>query len=183
MKQLDPKAVWMFFFGYLMAILFLALVFIWIGFALFGSALPLDQIRGDADIPWIILFLIDFWWIILILLAIAGYVWSHFSWRLYRYELRDDGFRKEYGVIWKKYVTIPYERIQNVDIYRGLLGRILGLSDLEIQTAGMSAIVSRFSGIGGEGAEGRLPCVSREEAEKVRDELIRRARGSKNQGV
>lgn len=85
-------------------------------------------------------------------------------------------------MIWKKYVTIPYERIQNVDIYRGIFARILGLSDLQIQTAGMSATVGSY-GISGAGAEGRLPGVSQEEAEKLRDELVKRAHGSKNQGV
>jgi len=62
------------------------------------------------------------------------------------------------------------------------LARILGLSDLQIQTAGMSATVGSY-GIFGAGAEGRLQGVSQKEAERLRDELIRRARGSKNQGV
>ena len=79
-------------------------------------------------------------------------------------------------------MTIPYDRIQNVDIYRGILARLLGLSDLNIQTAGMSAIINRY-GVSGGGAEGRLPALSREVAEQLRDELIQRARQSKNQGL
>ena len=108
-------------------------------------------------------------------------LWSKLAYDAYKYELREDGFRKEYGVIWKKYVTIPYERIQNVDINRGLLARLLGLSDLQIQTAGISATVSRY-GMAGMGAEGRLPGISKDVAEELRDELIKRARG-KNQGL
>ena len=46
----------------------------------------------------------------------------------------------------------------------------------------MSATVGSY-GIFGAGAEGRLQGVSQKEAERLRDELIRRARGSKNQGV
>ena len=76
----------------------------------------------------------------------------------------------------------PYERIQNVDIYRGIFTRLLGLSDLQIQTAGMSATIGRY-GAFGVAAEGRLPGISKEEAETLRDELIRRARGHKNQGI
>lgn len=104
---------------------------------------------------------------------------AHYAYKFYKYELREDGFRKEHGVIWKKYVHIPYERIQNVDIYRGILARLLGLSDLQIQTAGMSSVTGSY----GAGSEGRLLGVTKEEAERLRDELIRRARGSKNQGV
>ena len=85
-------------------------------------------------------------------------------------------------MIYKKYVTIPYDRIQNVDIHRGILARLLGLSDLNIQTAGFSATVGRY-GVGGASAEGRLPGTSREVSEQLRDELIQRSRQSKNQGL
>ncbi len=88
------------------------------------------------------------------------------------------GFRKELGVIWKRYVTIPYDRIQNVDIYRGVIARLLGLSDLNIQTAGATFGSGRSAF-----SEGRLLGLSRDIAEKLRDELILRARHSKNQGL
>jgi uncharacterized membrane protein YdbT with pleckstrin-like domain len=113
---------------------------------------------------------------------VAAFIWAKLTYHFYRYELTEEGFRMDLGVIFKKYVTIPYDRIQNVDIYRGILARILGLSDLNIQTAGMSASVGRF-GVSGGGAEGRLPALSREVAEEVRNELIRRARQTKNQGL
>ena len=120
--------------------------------------------------------------VILLILILLLYVWARLSYRFYRYELTEDGFKKELGVIYKKYVTIPYERIQNVDIYRGILARILGLSDLNIQTAGASAQVNRH-GVFGAGAEGRLPGLLHEDAEKLRDELIRRAKHSENRGL
>ena len=115
---------------------------------------------------------------IVILLFVVTYIWAVLSYHSYRYELREDGFRKEYGVITKRYVTIPYERIQNVDIYRSVVARILGISELRIQTAGAS----------GEGysygkkrmwaeAEGSLPGLSHEIAEQMRDELIKRSKG------
>jgi len=59
-----------------------------------------------------------------------------------------------------------------VDIQRSLLARILGLSELRIQTAGDS-----FTGSGGlflKNAEGVLPGVTQAEAEKIRDELLAR---------
>jgi len=108
-------------------------------------------------------------------LLILAYVISRLKYHFYYYELREDGFRKELGIIWKKYVTIPYDRIQNVDIRRGVTARILGLSDLYIQTAGGTA--------SGWLSEGYLPGLSQEVAEQIRDELIKRARQSKNQGL
>ena len=88
----------------------------------------------------------------------------------------EDVFKKESGVIWKKYVSIPYERIQNVDIYRGVFARILGLSDLHIQTAGASVVSYGRGGLAGVGAEGRLPGIGKDVAEKLRDGLIKRAK-------
>lgn len=173
MKQLDPRAVQLFFFNYLITYFFL-FVFMFLPITMMTTLAFLDTKEGDdfttALITWV---LIAFG--IIMLFIIFLYIWSRLSYRFYRYELTDHGFRKEFGVISKKYVTIPYDRIQNVDIYRGLIARMLGLSDLNIQTAGSSANV--LSG------EGRLPGLSKENAEKVRDKLIIRAKESKNQGL
>ena len=121
-------------------------------------------------------------WIIIPTFLILCFVWAKLTYHFYRYELLDIGFRKESGVIYKKYVTIPYDRIQNIDIDRGILARILGLSDLHIQTAGASVALSSYGVMGGS-AEGRLPAISMEVSEQLRDELIRRARQPKNQGL
>src|SRR3989344_4147735 len=86
--------------------------------------------------------------ILLIVCILLTYIWARLSYHFYRYELTKEGFRKESGVISKSYVTIPYNRIQNVDIYRGVMARLLGLSSLWIQTAGISGMVR---------AEGLLP--------------------------
>ena len=181
MKQLDQKAVWLFFLRFLPA-------FIVFGFFMLFFLFPIVGIgtffatsfftKGEPNVfAWAvgILLLIVFY---LLFASIFAYVWARLSYKYYRYELTDLGFKKEYGVIWKKYVTIPYERIQNVDIYRGLIARLLGLSDLQVQTAGMSMTAGAY----GSGAEGRLPGLSPEVAEQLRDELVRRAQ-SKNQGL
>ncbi len=172
MKQLHPRAVWLFFISLLLRWFF---VFLLLGIWLIGA---LPEFNEDA---WIMGYLGSFL-IIEFILIVLLYVWAKLSYRFYRYELTENGFRKELGVITKKYVTIPYDRIQNVDIYRGILARMLGLSDLNIQTAGASAQVSRY-GMFGASAEGRLPAISFEEAEQLRDELIRRAKQTKNQGL
>jgi hypothetical protein len=64
---------------------------------------------------------------------------------------------------------------------------LIVISDLNIQTAGTSAIAPHRGLISAlimvSDAEGRLPGVSKEVAEQLRDELIERARKSKNQGL
>lgn len=54
------------------------------------------------------------------------------------------------------------------------MARILGISDIQIQTAGMSGVAL---------SEGRLPGLSRRDAEALRDELIHRVSKSKDQGL
>jgi uncharacterized protein len=171
MQQLDPKSVWLFFIGSVLRWSIFVIVF--------GAIMWIDLYKGVPSFgftAWI--------WVTILPLLIFFWIWAKLTYHFYRYELREDGFRKEFGIIWKKYVTIPYDRIQNVDIYRGVIARILGLSDLNIQTAGASAQVSRY-GAWGLGAEGRLPGLSREVAEQLRDELVKRARQSRttNQGL
>jgi uncharacterized protein len=171
MKQLDPKAVWLFALHNILGLLILS---VWLGGALMATLVS----NGIISIPAVVgIVLSD---IVLVLLVSFGI--AKLSYRFYRYEMREDCFRKESGIIWKKYVSIPYERIQNVDIHRGILARLLGLSDLQVQTAGASAVMGR-GGPTGMYAEGRLPGLSKEEAELMRDELIKRARSARNQGL
>ncbi len=184
MQKLDPKAVWLFFLQNLFGIFILLISLIFLSTLMLGTAKESDDIVGVLE--WIVYRSESSFWflafVFLILWIILSYVFAKLTYHFYKYELREDGFKKEYGIIWKKYVTIPYDRIQNVDIYRGILARILGLSDIHIQTAGMSAVVTRY-GAYGAGAEGRLPGLSKEVAEQIRDELVHRTRGYQNHGL
>lgn len=167
MQHLAPRAVWLFFFMniFVFFISYLVLVFIFSSFLL--------TFIGKSSSSYIeSVFLLEI--VTLFAVPILSFLWARLTYDRYKYELRQNGFRKEHGVIRKKYVTIPYERIQNVDIYRGILARLLGLSDLQIQTAGMSTGFGSY----GAGSEGRLLGLTPEDAEKIRDELIKRAKGS-----
>lgn len=175
MKQLDPKAVWLFFISsVLRSVIPIVFLSFWLAAFLGGSFGTNPDTLSFGFLNWL--------WVIIPLYLILSFVWAKLTYHFYRYELIENGFRKESGVIYKKYVTIPYDRIQNVDIHRGILARLLGLSDLNIQTAGASVSFNRY-GMGGASAEGRLPATSKDVAEKLRDELIQRAGQSKNQGI
>ena len=122
MQQLDPKSIWLFFIGF---------IFKWflvsIALVIYGVVILSNLINGALSFGFL-----NWLWVIIPALLIFFWIWAKLTYHFYRYELREDGFRKELGVIWKKYVTIPYDRIQNVDIYRCVIARILGLSDLKI---------------------------------------------------
>ena len=162
MKQLDPKYRWKYFLHGSVSLFFLLIVFIVSPF-LFAAG-------GGAPIAFKVW--LPLW---LAILAAFGLLWfaALWTWRLFKYELREEGFRKESGIIWKSYNTIPYSRIQNIDIRRGVADRLLGLSSLLIQTAGTGALHHR---------EGVLPGLSTEEAGALRDELIKRVNAAKASG-
>lgn len=171
MKQLHPKAVWLLMVQYFYMSLYVVFIPFYFIVAIFENYEFLAKI-------WSFKILIPV--LIIVLYFLPLYLWSKLAYRYYKYELTEYGIKKEHGVIWKKYVTIPYDRIQNVDILRGILARLLGLSDLHIQTAGMSGMSQRW---GASRSEGRLPGLSIEVADQLRDELIRRAQSSKTQGL
>lgn len=174
MKYLHKRAVWLFFVSYLVRwFVPVGIVVLWFYFSSFGFG----RIGISAPFFEIFEWVFRLGWFGLVVFAAVLFVWARLSYHFYRYELTNLGFRRESGVIYKKYVTIPYEKIQNVDIYRGIIARFLGLSDLHIQTAGTSSI-GRY-GKYGAFSEGNLPGLQRDEAERLRDELVRRAQSKK----
>lgn len=172
MKQLDPKALWLFLLNSPLFVGALVFVFLFI-YKIFTKYENFSS--GSFDLTNLTLVAIPVFFA-------SSLVWAKLTYHFYRYELTDTSFKKEHGIIYKKYVAIPYGRIQNIDIHRGILHRILGLSDLNIQTAGSSSISNQDNKITEFGAEARLPALSKETANQLRDELIRRADQSKNQG-
>lgn len=149
-RRLCQRAVWSFFISYMgkTGVLFL-LSFVGIVFEplIFG--------------PFLIVYILS--------LYITAVVVRHH----YFYEVNSTSFRKEHGVIHKNDVTIPFNRIQNVNITRSLSDRILGLARIDIESAGSSA-TSRRNVAGGSrtDAEGHLPGVTLEQAEEIHDLLL-----------
>jgi len=168
LKQLDPKAVWSFFLRF-MAPFFGLLVF-----PILMIIIPIIEPGAVHEFNLGALLIIFI--VILFLGSSFSYIWAKLTYKYYRYELDEEDFRKESGVIFKKYTTIPYERIQNINIQRGIIDRMLGLSSLKIFTAGSG-------GSGAAGAEGLLPGLSEGLAEEIRDELANRSRKTKRRDL
>lgn len=71
------------------------------------------------------------------------------------------------GVVWKKYVTVPYSKITNVDITRGPLQRYYKIGTIHVQTAGAA---------GKQGEKAELKLVGIRELEKIRGVIIENIR-------
>ena len=75
------------------------------------------------------------------------------------YQLREDDLIFRRGILFRRQVAVPYGRLQLVDVSRGPVSRMLGLSELRLVTAAVSTGVS-------------IPGLPAKEAEDLRDHLI-----------
>ena len=169
MKKLHPNAFWLFF---IKDFIFVPAIFIVYGFfTLMFSGLNPQYTATE-------MFIVTAGSLIFI------FFWSYFTHKFYKYELKENGVNIEFGIINKKYISIPYNRIQNINIQRGIIERLLGISLLQIETAGSNVNQDFLKrGINIHGAEGTIPGISKQEAELLREELILRSTSSKNQPI
>lgn len=79
--------------------------------------------------------------------------------RAYGYQLREDDLVFRRGIMFLRVVAVPYGRMQLVDINRGPLSRLLGLSELKFVTAAASTGVV-------------IPGLPEVDAEQLRDRLV-----------
>ncbi|MFB6070742.1 MAG: PH domain-containing protein [Halanaeroarchaeum sp.] len=94
----------------------------------------------------------------------VGYEVAHY--RHFAYELTGDSLDITSGVFFRREREIPLDRIQNVDISRDVLARLVGVASVAIETAG-----------GGQ-TEARLRYVSEGEARRLQEEIQRRKRSA-----
>lgn len=78
----------------------------------------------------------------------------------YSFAVSDGNLIIRSGWLFRQNRTIPIDRIQNIGLKRGVVHRMLGVVDLEIETAS------------GRGAEATISVLGVEEAEKFRQELL-----------
>jgi uncharacterized protein len=75
------------------------------------------------------------------------------------YQLRPDDLLFKRGIMWKRVVAVPYGRMQLVDINRGPIARLVGLSELKFVTAAAATGVV-------------IPGLAEAAAEELRDTLV-----------
>ena len=112
---------------------------------------------------------------------IISEIYARMSYTRWLYEINNKVIKVEHGIIWKKYTSIPFERIQNIDIQRGIIARMAGFSSVNIETAGKSGFG------GGQGnkqyhGEGYLPAIDAEGAEKIRILIMKKIKPTSKGG-
>lgn len=80
----------------------------------------------------------------------------------WRWQLTDLAVELRFGVVVRQQETVPYFRIQQIDIVQGPLDRILDLATLQVTTASASGSAA-------------LPGIANDDAPTVRAELLARA--------
>jgi putative membrane protein len=96
-------------------------------------------------------------------LLLAGYETAYY--RRFEYELTGDTLDIRSGVVARREREIPLQRIQNVDISRNAIQRVIGIAAVNFETAG------------GSDTEAQLRFVDFEEAKRLQREIARRKRG------
>ncbi len=112
-------------------------------------------------------------WIVLGICIIAFFAAFLISWLFYlNYEflLSKDALKIKQGVFDKEEVAIPYRQIQNINLSQNFFYRTLGISRLIILTAGHED--EKYLN---DEAEGILPVIDTDLAEKLQTELLRRS--------
>lgn len=102
------------------------------------------------------------WWILPVVVLVIMLLVIAFIPRRVRaigYQLRDDDLLFRRGLLFQRFVSVPYGRMQLVDITRGPVSRVLGLSDLHFVTAAASSGVM-------------IPGLLVADAEELRDHLV-----------
>lgn len=128
---------------------------------LVGALIFLLATSAGAVLFWLVL---DVLWLAIVLagLAIGGLVNLILVPRRVRsigYQLREDDLLFRRGIMWQRFVAVPYGRMQLVDINRGPIARGLGLSELKFVTAAASAGVT-------------IPGLLEADADALRDHLV-----------
>jgi membrane protein YdbS with pleckstrin-like domain len=172
MEQLHPGAKWLFRVkGYTGAIFFLIFIsWFFIPFLVVLAKVALGITTTTTIVTALIILILY-----IIAIIIIAEIYARMAYNRWFYEFTKDNLKIERGIIWKRYSNVPYERVQNVDIRRGIIARIIGFSSVMIQTAGYSGQPS---------AEGYIPAVTPEAAEKIREFLMKKiSKRGRNQGL
>lgn len=130
----------------------------------FWSEYGTDEVSSAQD-P--IGYLIEQGLILIALGAVLGLIalivlFSWIGWRFATYRVTEDAVEERKGVLFRSHRRAPLERIQSVNLQRPLLARALGLTKIEIVTAG-------------QGGKVELAYLSYQDAKTVRAEILGRA--------
>ena len=117
-----------------------------------GDLLDLvDYLAGQRMLIWVLL------GVLALVLLIVGFSWL--SWRFSTFRITGEAVESRRGVVVRQHRRAPLERIQSVNLQRSLLARLLGLTQLDVQTAGQGGKVD-------------LQYLGHRDAKQVREQIL-----------
>jgi putative membrane protein len=151
--------------------------------ALSALSIPYRAVRRGASVAFTLLFVVvsgssflggtvgQLVGVALVGLAVVGLVAYEVAyWSRYEYALTADTFDIRSGVFRRRNREIPVDRIQNVDISRNVVQRLLDIAAVDLETAGGGA------------TEAAVRYVTFDEAKRLQRTLAARKRGAKARG-
>lgn len=125
------------------------------------------DVSGEGDIIDLVDYLVEEG-LALVALGVAATAillivfFSWIAWRFSTYRITPEAVEARRGVLFRSHRRAPLERIQSVNLQRSLLARALGLTKIDVLTAG-------------QGGKVELAFLGHRDAKLVREQIIRRA--------
>ncbi|PCI64730.1 MAG: hypothetical protein COB37_00090 [Kordiimonadales bacterium] len=137
------------------------LIIEWLIFWSFFAAISI----GINFIPKVEMWLFKHWWVYLPLIAVIGsvFIWAPAVTKARGFAVRERDIHYKAGIFWRKTVSLPYNRIQHVELESGPLERFFKLNTLKFFTAG------------GYKADMKIPALQFERASKLRTYVVKMA--------
>jgi membrane protein YdbS with pleckstrin-like domain len=132
----------------------------WIIVSTLGTFILLLLLLANAVVFGLILIL---WLLVMVLIL----VWIPAYYDSISYAIEDDAVRGQSGVFWRRYVTVPFVKITNIDITQGPLERAFRVGTIHLQTAGAG---------GNQGGHAELRLVGIRDLEGVKETIRERIR-------
>lgn len=106
------------------------------------------------------------WWAVpagLMVTSLAARTWYvTLAYRCWRYRFGDDGLDLTSGVWWRRTTSVPYHRLQQVDVGQSPIERWLGMSTVRLRTAAATT-------------DATIPGIHQSEVDELRRRLLERA--------
>jgi membrane protein YdbS with pleckstrin-like domain len=97
-----------------------------------------------------------------LVIAVVGVSVVGLRWRCWSWSAWDDALELQHGVLTRQASVVPYHRIQQIDIHRDPIDRMLGLSKLILRTAAATS-------------DATLPGIAADDADELRHALLHRS--------
>jgi len=98
-----------------------------------------------------------------VIACVWSYIYEVWYFQVYYYELTDDYITIRKRVFTPREITIPYGRVQDVNVDQDLLDRFYGLYDVHLTSATVSSAM-----------EAHIDGVEKEAADGLRDKILRK---------